>query len=94
MIETSSIFWLAANQPAAAFGIAGFLCAGAAAQIALVRRRPDIGTGLATAFIVLAACLALLADQAHALRLLARGPVDRRVGGAAHGHGRRFRARS
>jgi hypothetical protein len=59
VIETSSIFWLASNQPAAAFGIAGFLCAGAAAQIALVRRRPDIATGLATAFILLAVCLAL-----------------------------------
>lgn len=59
VVETSSIIWLAANQPAAAFGIVGFLCAGVAAQVALMRKRPDVGTGLATAFTMLAACLGL-----------------------------------
>jgi hypothetical protein len=59
VIETSSIFRLSSNQSPAAFGVAGFLGAGVAAQLALVRRRRDVGTGLAAAFTILAACLAL-----------------------------------
>jgi hypothetical protein len=58
VIETSSIIWLAGRQPGAALGVAGFLVAGVAAQVALDRRQPDVATGLATAFTVLAACLA------------------------------------
>ena len=57
MIETKSILWLAASHPATALAAVAFVFAGAAAQIALWRRRPDTSTALAAAFVVLAAVL-------------------------------------
>jgi hypothetical protein len=57
VMETKSILWLGASHPAPALAAVGFLLAGAAAQVALWRRRPDTGSGLAAAFVVLAAAL-------------------------------------
>ena len=57
VIETKSILWLAASHPATALAAVAFVFAGAAAQIALWRRRPDASTALAAAFVVLAAVL-------------------------------------
>ncbi len=57
VMETKSIFWLGASHPAAALATAGFVLAGAAAQIALWRQRPDARTALAAAFVALAAVL-------------------------------------
>jgi hypothetical protein len=57
VMETKSILWLAASHPATALAAAAFVLAGAAAQLALWRRRPDTSTGLAAAFVVLAAVL-------------------------------------
>lgn len=59
VLETSSILWLAATHPAAALGIAAFLGAGAAAQVALWVKQPDTSRALATAFVVLAVALGL-----------------------------------
>lgn len=55
--ETKSILWLTAGHPATGLALAAFVLAGAAAQVALWRRRSDAGTGLLTAFVVLAALL-------------------------------------
>ena len=57
VIETKSILWLATSHPATALAAAAFVFAGAAAQIALWRRRPDAGAALAAAFVALAAVL-------------------------------------
>ncbi len=57
VIETKSILWLAASHPATALAAVAFVFAGAAAQVALWRRRPDASTALAAAFVVLAAVL-------------------------------------
>ena len=57
VIETKSILWLAASHPATALAAVAFVFAGAAAQIALWRRRPDTSAALAAAFVVLAALL-------------------------------------
>ena len=57
VMETKSILWLGASHPAPALAAVGFVLAGAAAQIALWRRQPDTRTGLAAAFVVLAAVL-------------------------------------
>jgi hypothetical protein len=55
--EANSILWLAASHPATALAAVVFVFAGAAAQVALWRRRPDASTALAAAFVVLAAVL-------------------------------------
>lgn len=57
VMETKSIFWLAASHPAAALATAVFVLAGAGAQIALWRQRPGARNGLAAAFVALAAVL-------------------------------------
>ena len=57
VIEAKSILWLAASHPATALAAVAFLFAGAAAQIALWRQRPDVNTALAAAFVALAAVL-------------------------------------
>jgi hypothetical protein len=57
VIETKSILWLAASHLATALAAVAFVFAGAAAQIALWRRRPDISAALAAVFVVLAAVL-------------------------------------
>jgi hypothetical protein len=57
VIETKSVLWLAASHPATALAAVVFVFAGAAAQIALWRRRPDASTALAAIFVVLAAVL-------------------------------------
>src|SRR5581483_9934580 len=55
--ETKSVLWLAARHPAPALAAMLFVLAGAAAQVALWRRRRDMATGLMAAFVVLAAAL-------------------------------------
>lgn len=55
--ETKSILWLAASHPATGLALVAFVFAGAWAQVALWRRRPDARTGLLAAFVVLAALL-------------------------------------
>ena len=57
VMETKSMLWLGASHPASALAAVGFVLAGAAAQIALWRRQPNVRTGLAAAFVVLAALL-------------------------------------
>ena len=57
VVETQSIFWLAAVNPAMALALTAFLCAGVAAQVALWRKQRDVATSLAVAFTVLAAGL-------------------------------------
>jgi hypothetical protein len=57
VMETKSMLWLAASHPAPALAAVGFVLAGAAAQVALWRRQPHLRTGLAAAFVVLAALL-------------------------------------
>jgi hypothetical protein len=57
VMETKSMLWLGASHPAPALAAVGFVLAGAAAQIALWRRQPDLRTGLAAAVVVLAAVL-------------------------------------
>jgi Dolichyl-phosphate-mannose-protein mannosyltransferase len=57
VMETKSIFWLGASHPAPALAIVAFVLAGAAAQVALWWRQQDTRTGLAAAFVVLAAVL-------------------------------------
>ncbi len=57
VVETQSIVWLAAVNPATALGLAAFLCAGVGAQLALWRRQRDVATSLAVAFTILAAGL-------------------------------------
>jgi hypothetical protein len=56
-METKSILWLGAAHPAPTLGLATFLSAGAAAQIALWRRHRDAQSGLYAVFVVLAALL-------------------------------------
>jgi hypothetical protein len=57
VMETRSILWLGGLNPAPALATVAFLLIGAAAQVALWRRRGDMGHGLAAAFVVLAAAL-------------------------------------
>jgi len=57
VIETKSMLWLAASEPPPALAAVAFVLAGVAAQVALWRRRRDTSTGLAAAFVVLAAGL-------------------------------------
>ena len=57
VMETKSILWLAASHPATALAAVAFVLAGAAAQVALWRHRPDTSTALAASFVVLAAVL-------------------------------------
>jgi hypothetical protein len=57
VIETKGILWLAASHPATALAAVAFMFAGAAAQIAVRRRRPNASTALAATFVVLAALL-------------------------------------
>jgi hypothetical protein len=57
VMETKSIFWLAASHPASALATIVFVLAGAAAQIALWRRQPNASIGLAAVFVALAAVL-------------------------------------
>jgi hypothetical protein len=57
VIETKSVLWLAASHPAPALAAVAFVLAGAAAQVALWRRKRDASTALAAAFVILAALL-------------------------------------
>jgi Dolichyl-phosphate-mannose-protein mannosyltransferase len=57
VMETKSIFWLGASHPASALATVAFVLAGAAAQVALWRQRPDASNGLAAVFVALAAVL-------------------------------------
>ncbi len=57
VMETKSAFWLAGYYPAATLAFIAFVVAGAAAQVAAWRARPDARTGLTAAFAVLAALL-------------------------------------
>jgi hypothetical protein len=57
VIEAKSILWLAGSHPATALAAVAFVFAGAVAQVALWRRRPDASTALAAAVAVLAAVL-------------------------------------
>jgi Dolichyl-phosphate-mannose-protein mannosyltransferase len=57
VLETKSMLWLAASHPAPALAAVGFVLAGATAQVSLWRQHPDLRTGLAAAFVVLAALL-------------------------------------
>jgi hypothetical protein len=57
VMETKSALWLAERYPAATLAFIAFVAAGAAAQVAAWRARPDARTGLAAAFAVLAALL-------------------------------------
>jgi hypothetical protein len=57
VMETKSAFWLAERYPAATLAFIAFVAAGAVAQVAAWRARPDARTGLAAAFAVLAALL-------------------------------------
>ena len=57
VMETKSMLWLGASHPAPALAAVGFVLAGVVAQIALWRRQPNARTGLAAAFVVLAALL-------------------------------------
>jgi len=57
VVETKSILWLAASQPATALATLVFVLAGAAAQLALWRQRPATSGALAAAFVALAAVL-------------------------------------
>ena len=58
VMESKSILWLAASQPAPALAVVGFVLAGAAAQFAIWRQRPATrAPALAAAFVVLAAVL-------------------------------------
>jgi hypothetical protein len=58
VVETKSVFWLAAGYPAPAMAILAFVFAGAAVQVMSWRAQPNTRTGLAAAFAVLAALLA------------------------------------
>ena len=93
VIETKSIFWLGASQPAPALAAAAFVLAGAAAQIALWRRRPDTGTALAAVFVAAGGRAGVLAVEALALRRLACRRAARRVGGGARAAPHRYRRR-
>ena len=90
VLETKSILWFAASHPAAALAVAAFLCAGAAAQVALWVKQPDTSRALAAAFVVLAVALGLWQVKLLALCLLARRRADRRLVGRAPRHGARF----
>jgi hypothetical protein len=57
VMESKSALWLAAHYPAATLAFMAFVVAGAVAQVAVWRARPDASTGLAAAFAVLAALL-------------------------------------
>lgn len=57
VMETRSVFWLTPNFPAAGLSFLAFVAAGAAAQIALFRRRPDAEAGYRTAVVILAVLL-------------------------------------
>lgn len=57
--ETSSIVWFAGRHPATALAVALFLLAGAVAQAALWRKRPDVGSGLMAIFTIFSAILGL-----------------------------------
>ncbi len=71
VMETRSVFWLTAHYPAAGLSFLAFVVAGAAAQIALFRRRPDAEAGYRTAIVLLAVLLGCWQIQAHVLRELA-----------------------
>ena len=57
VMESKSVLWLAGEHPAAALSFVAFVLAGAAAQVAIWRRRPDTATAFATAIVVLSALL-------------------------------------
>lgn len=57
VVETKSISWLIANHPATGLTFLAFVIGGTAAQLALLRRRPDVATGFATVVVVLAVLL-------------------------------------
>ncbi len=57
VMESKSALWLAARYPAATLAFIAFVVAGAVAQVAAWRTRPDARGGLAATFAVLAALL-------------------------------------
>lgn len=57
VMETRGVFWLTAHYPAAGLSFLAFVVAGAAAQIALFRRRPDAEAGYRVAMVLLAVLL-------------------------------------
>jgi hypothetical protein len=57
VVEGRSVLWLTAHHPAAGLSFLAFVLAGAAAQIAIWRRQPDVGTGLLTAVVLVAVLL-------------------------------------
>lgn len=57
VMEGASVLWLTARHPAAGLSFLAFVLAGAAAQVAIWRRYPDLPTGLLTAVVLIAVLL-------------------------------------
>ena len=57
VMEAKSILWLGTSHPGPALAAVGFMMAGVVAQLALWRRQRDTRSGLAAAFVMLAAAL-------------------------------------